>query len=244
MNNQSPLVPQGSNIDQKNKGRARVKIAVFFVLAVHGVGLLALLLQGCHREDANQQAGQSTNATPSFDVSNAAPVVADVPTPPTNAQPAVAESTNNAPSAPAAAASDYVVAKGDSFAIIAKKFALTTKAVMDANPGVEPTKLQIGQKLHIPAATKVATTMGANPTAPATDPAGGDKVYSVKSGDTLIKIASEHHVTVRALRSANNLRTDSIRVGQKLKLPTKGIAATPAPTETALNTASAVNPTR
>jgi LysM repeat protein len=43
----------------------------------------------------------------------------------------------------------------------------------------------------------------------------------VKSGDTLIKIASDHKTTVRALRTANNLRTDSIKVGQKLKIPVK-----------------------
>ena len=47
MNNQNPLIPQGSALEQKNKGRARVKIAVFFVLAVHGIGLMALLMQGC-----------------------------------------------------------------------------------------------------------------------------------------------------------------------------------------------------
>jgi hypothetical protein len=45
--NESPLIPQGSFLEQKNKGRARVKIAVFVVLAIHGVGLMALLMQGC-----------------------------------------------------------------------------------------------------------------------------------------------------------------------------------------------------
>jgi peptidoglycan endopeptidase LytE len=59
----------------------------------------------------------------------------------------------------------------------------------------------------------------------------------VKSGDTLIKIAADHHTTVKALRSANNLKTDSIKVGQPLKLPAKSAAApadaTPAPGTTA-----------
>ena len=45
MNNQNPLIPQGSALEQKNKGRARMKIAVFFVLAIHGIGLMALLMQ-------------------------------------------------------------------------------------------------------------------------------------------------------------------------------------------------------
>ena len=47
MNNQNQLSSLGSALEQKNKGRARVKIAVFFVLAIHGVGLMALLMQGC-----------------------------------------------------------------------------------------------------------------------------------------------------------------------------------------------------
>src|SRR5690349_20061879 len=99
MNNQSPLVPQGSTLDQKNKGRARVKIAIFFVLAVHGVGLLALLLQGCHREDSTAQANQSTNAAPAFDTTNL-PAVAE-PTPPVAPTNTVvsAEATSAAPAA-------------------------------------------------------------------------------------------------------------------------------------------------
>src|SRR5882724_6177831 len=77
MNNQSPLVPQGSFLEQKNKGRARVKIAVFFVLAIHGIGLLALLMQGCRRDDGaagTPPAPTNNVAQPVFEPSN---VVAD-----------------------------------------------------------------------------------------------------------------------------------------------------------------------
>src|SRR6266404_5428473 len=103
MNNQSPLVPQGSTLDQKNKGRARVKIAIFFVLAVHGVGLLALLLQGCHREDSTTQA---TNAAPAFDTTNL-PTVAE-PTPP--AAPSNNVATAESATPPPTAATEYTVA--------------------------------------------------------------------------------------------------------------------------------------
>src|SRR6266566_5000999 len=85
MNNQSPLLPQGSLLEQKtkNKGRARVKIAVFFVLAIHGVGLLALLMQGCkgEKEAASNQAEQTnTVAQPEFQPTN--PVVTTETNPP------------------------------------------------------------------------------------------------------------------------------------------------------------------
>src|ERR1051326_4114903 len=99
MNNQSPLVPQGSTIDQKQKGRARVKLAVFFVLALHGVGLLALLVQGCHKDDLASQTTKDPNALPVFQATNE-PAVVEPSAPPslTNTS-AVAQATNVAPAA-------------------------------------------------------------------------------------------------------------------------------------------------
>jgi membrane-bound lytic murein transglycosylase D len=41
----------------------------------------------------------------------------------------------------------------------------------------------------------------------------------VKSGDTLSHISARHNVPVSVLRTSNNLNTDLIRVGQKLRLP-------------------------
>src|SRR6185369_14006002 len=72
MNNQSPLMPLGSMMEQKNKGRARVKIAVSFVLIIHGIGLLALLVQGCHKDDSTPQKAEQTppEQTPVFASSN------------------------------------------------------------------------------------------------------------------------------------------------------------------------------
>jgi len=225
MNNPSPLVPQGS-LDPKNKRRARVKIAVFFVLAVHGVGLLALLLQGCHREDATAAADKATNSTPAFEATNL-PAIAE-PSSPANAvsnTPPAAEPTHTP-----AAATEYAVVKNDNFSTIAKNFHVTVAALRDANPNVEPTKLQIGQKLHIPEPTKATATAAAaspgtttSPT-PATESASGSHIhtpYTVRSGDTLIRLAQVNHTTVKAIRAANNLKSDRITVGQKLKIPVK-----------------------
>ncbi|WP_026694108.1 LysM peptidoglycan-binding domain-containing protein [Peribacillus kribbensis] len=44
------------------------------------------------------------------------------------------------------------------------------------------------------------------------------KVYTVKKGDTLYRIAKNNHTNVSAIKKLNNLKSDSIRVGQKLKL--------------------------
>jgi len=43
-------------------------------------------------------------------------------------------------------------------------------------------------------------------------------VYVVKSGDTLTRIARTHGTTVKALKTANHLKSDRIFVGEKLKM--------------------------
>jgi LysM repeat protein len=246
MNNQNPLIPQGSALEQKNKSRARVKVAVFFVLAIHGIGLMALLMQGC---------GQSKEAvTPSENtVSNTPPAFVDTNNPPvTTSNPPVVVTapvpveTPVPPAAVPAGAAEYTIVKGDSFSTIAPKFHVSVKAITDANPGVEPTKLKIGQKIHIPApaAPTVPTVTG---TAPVENPsAGGEQTYTVKSGDNLTKIAGQFGTTIKALRAANGLKTDSIKVGQKLKIPAKAsapVAVPTAPVEPAPTTPPVSTPT-
>lgn len=240
MNNQSPLIPQGSLLEQKNKGRARVKIAVFLVLAIHGIGLMALLMQGCKKQpDAGSTEGApepTNNPAPAFvEPTNQPPASTNMAAIETNTTPAppepVAQPQPVAP--PAASASDYVIVKGDTFSGISKKFHVSVKALLEANPAVEPTKLKIGQTIHIPAATAAISTAGGNGTASASNETTGDgQTYTVKSGDSLTKIAGQFGVSVRHLRSANNLKTDKIVVGQKLKIPAKATAqaasATPA----------------
>jgi LysM repeat protein len=91
---------------------------------------------------------------------------------------------------------------------------------------VVPTKLKIGQKLTIPAGGKASAESAAPSVA-----AGGDTgtaSYTVKSGDTLTKIAKAHGTTVKAIEAANGLSTTKIKVGQKLKIPSKAEAAAPA----------------
>lgn len=53
---------------------------------------------------------------------------------------------------------------------------------------------------------------------PVSNPVSGD-TYTVSKGDTLSHIALRYKTTVQAIRTMNNLKTDVIQIGQKLKLP-------------------------
>src|SRR5205085_9489575 len=109
------------------------------------------------------------------------------------------------------------IVKGDTLGSVATHHKVTLKALMDANPGVDPLKLQPGQTIHIPAPPAPAAP--ANGTPAGIDLAAGEKLYTVKSGDSLTTIAKSQGTTIKALRTANNLKTDAIKVGQKLKIP-------------------------
>jgi LysM repeat protein len=224
----SPLVPQGTMLDPKNVGRARVRLAVFFIISVHVIGLMALLMQGCRKPaETVDTAGTETNTMmpPPELNSNLPPVEPNVATASNTAVPPLVDNTAMTTTTPGAG-QEYTVQKGDSFYSIAKKFSVTMKAIQESNPTVQPTKLQPGQKLRIPATTAAVTTS----TTAVPEANNGEITYTVKSGDTLTKIAADHGTTVKAIRSANpTLTTDKIVVGQKLKIPARTAAPAPAP---------------
>jgi len=59
------------------------------------------------------------------------------------------------------------------------------------------------------------------PPPPPPPPAPEYTVYVVKNGDYLAKISKRYNVTINSIKRLNNLKGDSIRIGQKLKLPGK-----------------------
>ena len=221
MNNPNPFVPKGSILELQSKRRSRLKLAVFCSLAIGVAGLAAMLIQGCKRE----QPVDAGDNTPTIDTNTAVAADTNAPTidtnPPVVAPPVVVTPPVVVPPVEMAG-SEYVVVNGDTLGKIAKKNGVTLKALEAANPGVVPTKLKVGQKLSIPAATTSAV-------APAENNADtGAETYTVKSGDTLTKIAKQYGTTVKALESENSLSTTKIKVGEKLKIPAKAEAAAPA----------------
>ena len=49
--------------------------------------------------------------------------------------------------------------------------------------------------------------------------------YTVKKGDTLTKIAKKYHITVQQLKKLNQLKSDQVKINQKLTTSTSAIKA-------------------
>ena len=128
-----------------------MKIAVFFVLAIHGIGLMALLMQGCGQsKEAAPHDGDSCQQPASGVCRDDQPASRDQQSARGGHRPGGGRDASAQPVVPAGA-TEYTIAKGDILEKIAKNFHVSVKAITDANPGIEPTKLKIGQKIHIPA---------------------------------------------------------------------------------------------
>lgn len=111
----------------------------------------------------------------------------------------------------------YTVVSGDSLSLIAKKYNTTVTALKSLN-NLTSDVIKVGQVLKVPSASISQS--------PVVDPAV--KTYTVKSGDSLSLIAKSYGLTIKQLKSYNNLMSDTIYVGQVLKLTSEGILA-PAP---------------
>ena len=123
---------------------------------------------------------------------------------------------------PAVGGTEYVIASGDNFWTIGRKFGVSAKQLEQANPNVVPTRMKIGQKINIP--TPAPASIPEPTEAPVVDDAS---TYIVKSGDTLGHIALRHKVKIAELKALNGLSTDLIRIGQKIKLPATALPTGP-----------------
>lgn len=133
--------------------------------------------------------------------------VADLPTPAPTLPPSPTPMT-------------YVVKAGDNLSTIAAKFDTTAAVLMQANGITDATNIHVGARLRIVRPEDVTPEPTPLPYT----------VYRVESGDTLSDIASKYKVTVSDLKRTNNLKTDFLRVGQQLTIPTGPAGSVPAPT--------------
>ena len=105
------------------------------------------------------------------------------------------------PSSSTISTDTYTVKSGDSLYAIAKKYNTTVDTLKSLN-NLTSNTLSIGQVLKLPGSSATSTD-----------------TYTVKSGDTLYAIANKYNTTVDALKSLNNLTSNTLSIGQTLKIP-------------------------
>ncbi len=115
----------------------------------------------------------------------------------------------------------YTVTAGDSVSALSVRFGVRQPDILALNPDLRanPDRLKIGQQVLLPPGTDVSKAPRPRAVQPTTAPKAGETVYIVQPGDVLGGIALTHGVDVATIKQANNLRNDTIFVGQKLRIP-------------------------
>lgn len=101
---------------------------------------------------------------------------------------------------PPVGSNTYTVKKGDTLWSIARKNNITVDELKKLN-NLTSNSLSLNQVLKLPTNNNDLST-----------------TYTVKSGDTLYKIANKYGLSVNELKSINNLSTNNLSIGQVLKI--------------------------
>jgi LysM repeat protein len=120
----------------------------------------------------------------------------------------------------------YIVQEGDTMSGIAVKFNIDLIVLLNMNPGIDPNKIKVGDKIIIPAPNTTLDT-------PTPIPADwrGTIDYRIATGDTLAAIAIKFNSTVQKIMELNGIKNaNDIQAGLVIKVPVN--IATPIPTAT------------
>ena len=118
----------------------------------------------------------------------------------------------------------YKVKSGDYLGKIASRYGVTINQIKNWN-NLRSNNIQIGQTLYIytkggPTISQGSGSSSSKSSGSTTTKTTKTQIYTVKSGDSLYKIAKLYPgVSPENIKSANGLKSDAIRAGQKLTIP-------------------------
>lgn len=114
----------------------------------------------------------------------------------------------------------YKVRSGESLWIIAGRYNTSVERLRSLNALTRNESLRAGQVIRVPAAVDTVADPGPRPRKVASAPAGSSRTHVVRRGETLTGIASKYGVDLAALRSVNDLDSDSVlKAGARLMIP-------------------------
>ncbi|MCQ2557446.1 MAG: LysM peptidoglycan-binding domain-containing protein, partial [Ligilactobacillus sp.] len=112
----------------------------------------------------------------------------------------------------------YTVKAGDSLYGISSKFGTTISALKSLN-NLSSNLIYPNQVLKVKASATTSANTNSGTTSTTSSTSG---TYTVKAGDNLYEIARAHNTTIAALKSMNNLSSNTIYVNQTLKVSSVG----------------------
>lgn len=111
-----------------------------------------------------------------------------------------------------AAPPTYKIAAGDTFWSISQRFGLTVDQLVKANPGVDPTKLKVGQIINLIARQQGKTLFMSFVALP-------PSTYTIAAGDTFWTISQRFGLSIAQLEAANpGVDPTKLRVGEVIHL--------------------------
>jgi LysM repeat protein len=113
---------------------------------------------------------------------------------------------------------DHVIAEGDNFSTLAKKYETTTDRIQKLNPDVDPTRLIIGQKIRVKGNKPLVKE---EKKAEATPASSGEAVYhTVEAGETMGHIAFKYEgATQKSIQALNpDVDPAKLQIGQKIRV--------------------------
>ena len=135
------------------------------------------------------------------------------------------------PVTPSSSSNTYRVKSGDTLSHIARANNISVSALKQLN-NLRSDLIFVGQSLKVKATNTAPTP---KPTTPSTS----SGQYTVKSGDTLSHIGLRHNMSVSELKRLNNLKSDLIFIGQKLKVTSNATkSVTPSSIQQTTNTST------
>ncbi len=111
----------------------------------------------------------------------------------------------------------YRIRRGDTFGVIAQRFRIPLRRLMEANAHIHPRKLRLGTRILLPT-SGTSRREAARRRKPA--PPAMPRTHVVRDGESFWHIAQKYNVSTRQLVRLNpGLRPKRIRVGAKIRLP-------------------------
>ncbi len=120
----------------------------------------------------------------------------------------------------------HTVQRGESLWAISRQFNTSVAELAELNNLSRDAVLRVGQELKVPTDGSIMTTT--SPRVDTFQPSGMEASttsYTVQRGDTLSGIARRHNTTVQAIKAANSKTSDTIRIGEALRIPDRADGA-------------------